>query len=285
MGVKYEYDKTTNPKDKIRLLERLISLTPDHKGTEKLLAQLRRTLSKLKDESERKKKGGGKRFGFEVKKEGAAQIVLIGAPSSGKSSLLAALTSATPAISPVPFTTKVPEIGAIKWLNVAIQVVEVPAIFPEGEDNPRWLGIARNAELIILVVDSTKPGQLKQLREELEAEAIDRPTIVVYTKGDLSRQGNAIAISNQWAVDDLKAKIWHELGLIRVYTRTRFTEPDYSRPITLSIGSTVMDLAKQIHKDFMHNLQYARIWRGKFKGLRAGADYELKDGDIVELVI
>jgi len=49
-------------------------------------------------------------------------------------------------------------------------------------------------------------------------------------------------------------------------------------------GSTVLDLAKEIHKDFFAQLQYARIWgERKFDGQRVHRDYILQDGDIIEL--
>jgi ribosome-interacting GTPase 1 len=46
----------------------------------------------------------------------------------------------------------------------------------------------------------------------------------------------------------------------------------------------VLELAESIHKDFVHNLKYARIWgSAKFEGQRVEKNYILKDRDIVEL--
>ncbi len=281
--VNEEYEKETDPKKKAKLLEKLIAATPKHKGCENLLSNLKQRLSKLKKSSTKKRRGGG--GGLSVRKEGAAQVVLLGFPNSGKSSLLKALTNTNPLISQVPFSTRTPQVGTMKYLNVQIQVVEVPAIIRGGAENQKWLGIARNADLIVLVIDSTNPKQSPELKQELFDAGIHKNELVVYTKKDLSKRGDAIDLSDPRSVEDLKRRIWKSLGLIRVYTRTRFVEPDLSKPVTLKEGSTVIDLAKEVHKDFARKLKHARVWRGKFKGLRAGPDYGLKDGDIIELVI
>ena len=55
-------------------------------------------------------------------------------------------------------------------------------------------------------------------------------------------------------------------------------------PVVLPKGSTVIDLAEEIHKDFAKKLKYARVWgSGRFEGQRVTRDYVLEDGDIVEL--
>jgi hypothetical protein len=67
-------------------------------------------------------------------------------------------------------------------------------------------------------------------------------------------------------------------------TTTTRREEDPSTPIILKQRSTVLDLAKEIHKDFVAKFQYARIWgSGRFDGQRVQRDYILRDGDIIEL--
>lgn len=280
---KEEYDQAKDVKERIRLLEKLISVTPTHKGCEKLLMQLKKSLAKLKKGTVKKKVTKGS--GIAIKKEGAAQVVLLGFPSSGKSYLLRTLTNAKPEVSSVPFTTRKPEVGSMRWLNINIQIVEIPAIVPGGSENRMWLGLARSADLVILVLDPSQPEQLAQLKSELEQEGIEILIMPLYTRGDLTKKPNCVNLTDPRQVEELKSKIWKQLNLIRIYTRTRHTEPDLSRPVTLPSGSTVNDLSKVIHKDFQKSLKFARVWRGKFKGLQAGMDYELKDEDVVELVV
>src|SRR3972149_10431766 len=80
-------DAKTTP-EKIAALEEMLSVIPKHKGTEKMRAELRRRLSKLKAEKE--KKGATKHAApvYLVEREGAGQVGLAGPPNSGKSSLI-----------------------------------------------------------------------------------------------------------------------------------------------------------------------------------------------------
>jgi ribosome-interacting GTPase 1 len=50
-------------------------------------------------------------------------------------------------------------------------------------------------------------------------------------------------------------------------------------------GATVLDVAKEIHKDLYRGFKYARIWgpSANYPGERVGGDHVLEDGDIVEI--
>ena len=55
-------------------------------------------------------------------------------------------------------------------------------------------------------------------------------------------------------------------------------------PFILEVGSTVLDAAAAVHKDFAESLKAARLWgSGKFDGQQVQRDYVLHDGDILEL--
>ena len=55
-------------------------------------------------------------------------------------------------------------------------------------------------------------------------------------------------------------------------------------PITVPRGSTLLNFAEAVHKDFAEELRFARIWgSAKFDGQQVTKDYVLADGDIVEL--
>lgn len=85
-------------------------------------------------------------------------------------------------------------------------------------------------------------------------------------------------------IDVVKDALYDLAGIIRVFTKSPGEEPAYP-PIALKKGSTVLDVAKRIHKDFAKNFKYARVWGKsvKFPGQRVGADHVLEDGDIVEI--
>jgi len=165
--------------EKIRLMREFLSLVPKHKGTSRLVAHVKRRIAELEEELERSKaRRRGSGVGFAVPKEGAGQIVILGPPNVGKSSLLAAVTNAKPEVSPVPFTTQKPVPGMLPYLDIQIQLVEAPAII-EGAAEGRMggtqvLSLARNADGLILMVDlSDDPaGQVDMLLSELEKVGI-----------------------------------------------------------------------------------------------------------------
>lgn len=171
--------------EKIRLMREFISLVPKHKGTAKLLANVRRRIAVLEDELEKskaRKKGG--HGGFSVPKEGAGQIIILGPTNVGRSSLLASVTNAKVEVSPIPFTTRKPAIGMLPFEDVQFQLVEAPAIVEgaaEGKLNgTQILGLARNADGLILMVDLLDDplGQYQIMRSELEESGIlvEKPT-------------------------------------------------------------------------------------------------------------
>jgi ribosome-interacting GTPase 1 len=165
--------------EKIRLMREFISLVPKHKGTSKLLANVKRRIAELEQELERSKarKRGG-RTGFAIPKEGAGQIVIIGPPNVGKSSLLASVTNAKPEISPLPFTTQRPTPGMLQYGDVQFQLVEAPAIVEgasEGRmDGAQILSLARNADGLIIMVDLSENAleQFIMVSSELEKAGI-----------------------------------------------------------------------------------------------------------------
>jgi len=84
-------------------------------------------------------------------------------------------------------------------------------------------------------------------------------------------------------LEDIKNNIWNKLGLIKVYTKTPGKEKDHP-PIAMKQNSTIKDLAVFIHKDFLKNFRFARIWgSSRFPGQVLGLDYVLKDNDVAEI--
>jgi len=165
--------------EKIKLMREFISLVPKHKGTSNLLANVRRRIANLERELERKKsrrKGGY--GGFSIPKEGAGQIIILGPTNVGRSSLLVSLTSAKAEVSPIYFATREPIVGMLPYRDIQFQLVEAPALIEgsaEGRmEGPQILGLARNADGLILMVDlSANPiEQFCMLRSELEQAGI-----------------------------------------------------------------------------------------------------------------
>jgi len=165
---------------KIELMREFISLVPKHKGTSKLLANVRRRIAALERELEKSKarKKSGRRGGFSIPKEGAGQIIVLGLTNVGRSSLLASVTNAKVEINPIHYTTRKPVIGMLLYQDIQFQLVEAPALV-EGAaeglmEGPRILGLARNADGLVLMVDLTVDPvkQFQTVRSELERAGI-----------------------------------------------------------------------------------------------------------------
>jgi len=182
-----KYSDAKTVEEKIRALEEFISAVPKHKGTENLLLWARRRLAELREELEaqrrRRRGGGGPRIFIE--RAGAGQVVILGPPNAGKSSLLARLTNARVEVAPYPFTTRLPAPGMLAFEDVQIQLVDTPPLLldqPESPVNNRVLGLARNANALMLVVGLDDPdpaGTLEKLLGLLE----DRGILVTRSRG------------------------------------------------------------------------------------------------------
>jgi energy-coupling factor transporter ATP-binding protein EcfA2 len=155
--------------EKIGALEDMLALIPKHKGTEKMQADLKRRLSKAREEAQKKGKAGARGNTYHVPREGAGQVVVVGPPNSGKSTLLAMLTNAIPEVGDYPFTTRKPLPGMIDFENIKIQLVDLPPIAPEWTEG--WVfALIRNADLVLVLVDLASDDvfdQVEQVRSQL----------------------------------------------------------------------------------------------------------------------
>jgi hypothetical protein len=288
-----EYLLAKSKEDRIEKLKIMIQLSPKHKGAESLLAELRHRLSKLKEEIKKEKeikKRTGNR-GIAVKKECDSQIVLLGMANSGKSLILNKLTNANSLVSDIPFTTKKPVIGTLD-MGMKIQVVEIPSLKLNEEDK-ELLSIANTSELICLVVSNSI--ELKKILNELKDYHINNKKIVILNKIDklnpeeeekIRKISFFVKISalNNYGINELKKKIFEHLGVIRVYTQEN-NKISKEKPLILKENSKIKDACQKIHKDFLKNFDFARIWgpSAKFSGQRVGGEHILKDQDILEI--
>src|SRR5262245_17874458 len=182
------FKQAQSVQEKVIALEEMMATIPKHKGTEKLQAELRKKMSALRKEAEQSKKGG-RRESFAVEKEGARQIALVGAPNSGKSQLVRALTHATPEVAEYPYTTRTPIPGMLVFENVRLQLVDLPPISPEYTES--WVPqIISNADAALWVVDLSDDDILEKLEEtrrflaDAHADLASRKVLMVGNKSD-----------------------------------------------------------------------------------------------------
>jgi len=157
------------PEEKLRALEEFLSAVPKHKGTENLVHWARRRMAQLRREIEERRvkerslrSGGG--VSFYVEKGGDAQVVVIGPPSSGKSSLLRCLTNVKIEPDDIPYSSIEPVPGMFIHDNVYFQLIKLPSLNvenPDSDQNSLALSMIRNSDSVILILDANRDVEVQ----------------------------------------------------------------------------------------------------------------------------
>ena len=261
------YRDANGPAEQLLALQKMLKTAPKHKSSEKLNASIKERIAKLKANIERQSKSSGKGYSPTIKKEGAAQICLVGKTNSGKSRLLNALTGTNAEVAEYEFTTKKPEIGIMDYKGIKIQIVELPAIVKDFEGSvmgPTYSGILKQSDLMVLLFDTVK-----------DKNFLDKELSEVKTKR---------TIYNDQEAEKFKGVVWKMLDVMKIYTKQPGRVKD-KPPMAFKKGSTLRDVAKKVHKDFLKSFKYAKVYgkSAKFKGQMVGLDHILQDDDVVEL--
>lgn len=312
------FKSATTTEEKIECLEQMIRVLPKHKGTDHMLADLRRRLSKLKETNDREAKSKKSFNPYRVDKQGAGQALLLGPPNCGKSALVGKLTRAQVTVTPYPFATVLPVPGMMAFEDVQVQLVDLPSI-QMGALLPGMLGLIKSTDVILLVADVAAPEVLDEMeallrsldegrarlfdhRSPPEPEPLvkDLPSLLIANKSDgdgaeevvelldesLEGRFEILRVSGETGagLDVIPERVFQMLERIRVYSKEPGKPLDRGAPFVLELGGTVVDLARQIHREFPERLKQARVWgSARFEGQAVAKDYELADGDVVEL--
>jgi uncharacterized protein len=288
-------------RDRVREVRALLAELPDYKNGP--YADLRKSLlAEIEDTRVRARQI--QRDSIAVRREGAAQIALVGPPNVGKSSLLQALSEIQIKTGDYPFTTLRPVPALTRIEGVLVQLVEIPGLI-EGATDDRGggralLGVLRSADAIVYCCRAAADGAaaLRVVRTEVEAAGIDRPSIVVLTRSDEADprllddlrariddlEVVAVSVLDETSLAELRRQIWRLTGLLRVQLRNAGRVDE--EPLALPIGATVTDVAEAVHGQLAESFSGARIWgpSARFDGQRVGRAHAVSDGDVVEIV-
>lgn len=281
-----EYHEAQTTEQKLKALKKMLSLSPGHKGAEKLRKDIKERIRRLKylsDKEKQQKKGGG--YSIAVRKEGAAQIAFVGLPNSGKSTLLSKLSGKPVEIADYPFTTKLPAVRMIPFENIQLQGIEIPALYPGIDESSRgrqMISLIKTADFLVVVV--REKSEISKVAEILESAGIKLGAAEKHREGFVQYMPSLEVAWADFDDPELIKKIWLRQGKIRVQTKGR-GQKAADKPVVMKEGETVGLLASIVHKDFVRKFKYARVWgdSADFAAQVVGLNHKLKDGDTVEL--
>jgi ribosome-interacting GTPase 1 len=312
LAAKKRHEQAITSEEKLAALEEMLATIPKHKATEKMQAQIKRQMSKLRKELKSAKKGPARKEFYRIDKEGAGQVLLAGPPNSGKSMLLRGVSKAEPEVAEYPFTTRLPLPGMARWENIQVQLIDMPPIAVESAQPWMW-AMMRMADGLLLVFDMGDDDVLEhyetiinlmeennvRIKNEGERNFTEKRAMCAANKIDAPGALTRLELFREITRDDIEVvacsaltgdglstlvcrMFFGLLGKIRVFTRPPGGKVDYSQPFVLDKGTTVVEAAAEIHKEIAANLKYARVWgTGVFEGQMVPRDHVLHDGDVV----
>jgi uncharacterized protein len=363
--------------DQIKELEDELQKTPYNKATSKHIGRVKAKIAKLKDDAvNRAMKSGGGGEGYSVKKSGDATVVLVGFPSTGKSTLLNTLTGTESEVAAYAFTTLTVVPGALEYKGAKIQILDIPGLIAGAAmgkgRGKEVIAVVRSADMIVILVDVFNQGHVDVLMHELydagirinvpkpditikktshggirlhkvgtleldihenrallpaqkimnadilirggatQDDLIDAmfgsrvyiPAFIAVNKVDLIEQKDADVIEEDlterfdlppmmisahtgYHMEELKERVYQALGFMRVFLKPQGDEADLEEPLIIRSGSSVEDVCRKLHRDFVDRFRYSLVWGDHVKhpGQRVGLKYKLHDGDLLSIII
>ncbi len=302
--LKHEHEAAKTDEERLRLLEEMLRIIPKHKGSEKVVSDLRRRIAAHKRTHTEKGKGSRKKsYSEHIPKQGAGQIVLFGPPNGGKSQILAKFTNANAEVSVTPYTTMTPIVGMLRYENIQFQLIDTPSIMPDYV-SPTVMTLIRNADLALPVISLASDNLLDDLdtvigllnevgddgaEDEYLIVANQLDTVGAYERLEILKefygemfQIYPISAETEDGKETLLQGLYKALEILRIYPKAPSKAVERDDPIVLPIGSTVLDAAIGLHKDF-EEFKFARIWGPEWHdGQSVSRNDIVYDGDVVE---
>lgn len=149
-----------------------------------------------------------------------------------------------------------------------------------------------NADVVIRSIIN-----IDELIDCIEANKIFVPAITILNKIDMVSEEEAeliakklnadlqISANTNYNLDKLKDLIYEKLELMSIYMKEPGKEPDLKVPLIINKKSTVRDVCRKLHKDFVDKFKFCRVWgpSAKFAGQKLSLKHELKNTDVLEI--
>lgn len=313
------FRQAETPQEELDCLQVMLREIPKHKGTDKLQADLKAKIAKVKAEVQKQASQPSGAKVAKIPKQGAGRILLLGAPNAGKSQLLASLTKAQPEIAPYPFTTQAAMPGMMLFEDCPFQLIDLPPVTTDFMD-PSMNNLIRGADLVLLVVDlgsdnlvedtsavldrfengKTKLGRETMLDPEdigvsftetwvllnkVDSEGAEERRQLLDEFLELPFERLDVSATEGTGLDEIRRLVFDQLKIVRVYTKhPKDKEPDRTKPFAIRQGETLVEVAERVHKEMADSLRGARVWgEAVHDGTQVKPDYQPLDGDVVEL--
>jgi len=161
--------------------------------------------------------------------------------------------------------------------------------------------LLRSYRITDAVVKISGEATLNEVEDAIFESTVYKPAVIVANKIDLegseanlkfleSYVGNklpilAVSCEKRCGLEKLGETMFKTLDIIRVYTKEPNEKEFSKKPFILKKGSTVYDLAKNIHSDFSEKFSYAKVWAKRlvFSPQKVGSSFVLNDRDIAEI--
>jgi ribosome-interacting GTPase 1 len=194
LSAEADYRKAVTPSDQLEALRRMLREIPKHKGTDRMQADLKTKIAKLRLIVERGEATTSRgNAASSIAKQGVGRVVMIGPTRGGKTRLLQSLTRVnlpprSESSRAEVFTTRAPQFGMMRWQDCPLQLIDLPSIgYPPAEDDlAQWV---RSADLVWLVVDLGSDDFIEQTQQAIDRFRSEKTRLGVSTTLDPNEIG------------------------------------------------------------------------------------------------